>query len=51
MNIVFWALVVLGAAALWFALSSHFWEIGEAFTDMFRDAKDAINEEKFKEDE
>lgn len=50
MNIVFWALVILAAVAVWFALSSQFWDIGEAVSDLFQDAKEALDEEE-KEDE
>lgn len=50
MNIVFWMLVILGAVAAWFVLSSYFWDIGEAFSGLFQDAKDAINEKENEED-
>lgn len=51
MNIVFWMLVILAAVAAWFALSSQFWDIGDVFSGLFQNAKDAMNEEEIEEDE
>lgn len=40
MNIVFWALVIIGAVFLWLALSSWFWQIGDFLSDLWNDAKE-----------
>lgn len=51
MNIVFWALVIIGAAILWMALSSYFWGVGDFFSDLWGGAKDAMNETEIYEEE
>ena len=52
MNIVFWALVVICAVILWMALSSFFWGIGDFFSELWGEAKEAMNEtEIIEEDE
>lgn len=52
MNIVFWALVVILAFLVWLGLSSCFWNIGEFFSDLWNEAREAMEEtDEFKEDE
>lgn len=51
MNIVFWALVILLAFGAWFSLSSSFWNIGAFFSGVWNDAKDALKEERDKEED
>lgn len=51
MNIVFWALVIILAVFLWLALSSCFKGIGEFLSDLWGDAKDAMNETENEDEE
>lgn len=51
MNIVFWALVGIGAVLFWLVSSSCFQRIGEIFSDLFSGAKDAMNETEIDEED
>lgn len=51
MNIVFWLLIVLALALLWFSLSFAFKGFGEFWLGLFNDAKEAIKYEEENEDE
>lgn len=49
-NIVFWALILIGAAILWMTLSSYFWGIGDLFSELWGGAKEAMNETEIEEE-
>lgn len=51
MNIVFWALVVIVAVIVWLSFSSFFWDIGDFFSGLFKEAKDAMEETKNEEED
>lgn len=51
MNIVFWAVVVLASILVWFSISSFFWDIGDFFSGLFQNAKDAIEETEENEED
>ena len=48
MNIVFWFLVILALAFLWFSLSFAFNGFGGFWLELFNDAKEAIKDEENK---
>lgn len=45
-NIVFWFLVIVVLAAIWFFMSAFFKEFGEFFTGLFDDAKKGMSDEE-----
>lgn len=45
MNIVFYLLVVIALAALWFALTGIFIPFGKYLYGLYRDAKDVMTKE------
>lgn len=45
MNVVFWALIILGMVLFWFLSCGVFKILGKFFCKIFNDAKDAMNEE------
>lgn len=51
MNIVFWLLVIVVLALLWFCLSFAFKGIGGIALKLFNDAKEEITESKENENE
>lgn len=44
MNIVFWMLAIIVLSAIWLALRFSFWDIGDFFSSLWDEAKDAMNE-------
>ena len=42
MNFVFWLIVILLMALLWFKLSDSFWDIGDYFSGRVNDAKEGM---------
>lgn len=49
MNIIFWALVIIGAVILWMALSPYFWSVGEFLSSLWGGAKEAMEETEYTE--
>lgn len=49
MNIIFWALVIIGAVILWMALSPYFWSVGEFLSNLWGGAKEAMEETEYTE--
>lgn len=42
MNFVFWLIVILLMALVWFKLSDSFWDIGDYFSGLVNDAKEGM---------
>lgn len=48
---VFIILVLLGAVVLWLLLSSVYFEVGDFISGLWKDAKDAMNEDNDEEED
>ena len=51
MNIVFWLLVIVAAAAIWWLVSPAFERLGSAAKDYAKDLKEELNKEEKEIDE